>query len=294
MSINSNITALIIVAQPEILSQYLSLTLGFILPISGTIGNIFNIYVFLTANQYKQNPCSQYMLAGSLFDLLFLLVGLVTRIFGQSFSMDFTLTNLIWCKIRSSLLDIISFCSFTCVCLQSMDIFFITSRSAVVRKRSNIKIARYLLIVFVFFWIFHEIPSFIFQSLIFTNGSPSCTKTNEIYVLYHTYGATLVLSIFVPIGIISFFTYHIYQHLHSVNLGEQHFLTVFGKQITRMTLLQIGVVLLFQFPYGVATAYFIATTNLVKSPERQLQDKLTQTFFNIYVYGLYVVRNIEF
>ncbi len=58
-----------------------------------------------------------------------------------------------------------------------------------------------------------------------------------------------------------------------------------------MALFQIGIVLLFQFPFGVATAYFTGTTNLIKSPDRQVQDKLTQTFFNIYVYGLYAVRN---
>jgi hypothetical protein len=91
--------------------------------------------------------------------------------------------------------------------------------------------------------------------------------------------------------VISFFAFHIYQHLRSVTLGERHVIPVFSKQMTRMALLQIGVVLLFQFPYGVATAYFTGTTNLAKNPDRRLQDKLTQTFFNVYVYGLYAVRN---
>ncbi|CAM4819490.1 unnamed protein product [Rotaria magnacalcarata] len=54
-----------------------------------------------------------------------------------------------------------------------------------------------------------------------------------------------------------------------------------------MALFQIIIVLIFQYPYDIATAYFIDTTNLVKSTIRQQQDKLTQTFFNIYVYGLY-------
>jgi len=61
--------------------------------------------------------------------------------------------------------------------------------------------------------------------------------------------------------------------------------------MTRMALFQIGIVLLFQFPFGVATAYFAGTASLVKSLNRQLQDKLTQTFFNICVYSLYALRN---
>lgn len=291
MSTNNSITPQSINAQAQILSQNLSRSLGFILLICGTIGDCFNILVFLTVGHYKQNSCSQYMLVGSFFDLLFLLIGLITRTFSQGFGMDFTLTNAVWCKMRSSLLDILSFSSFTCVCLQSMDVYFITSRSAVMRQRSNIKTARYLLIGFVLFWIAHEIPSFVFQNLIFTNGSPSCTNTNAIYTSYHTYGATLVLSICGPITVISFFAYHIYLHLHSMTAGDQHILTTVGRQMTKMSLYRISMFLLFQFPFGVATAYFTATTNLVKSPERQLQDKLTQAFFNIYVYGIYSVRN---
>ncbi len=291
MSSNSSTTVQSINVQAQILSQYLSLTLGFILFICGTVGDCLNILVFLTVGQYKHNACALYMLAGSLVDLLFLLIGLTTRILGQGFNKDFTLTNPVWCKMRSSLLDILSLCSFTCVCLQSIDVFFITSRSVAMRQRSNIKLARRLLFGFVLLWIAHEIPSFVFQNLIFTNGIPTCADTSAIYASYHTYGATLVLTICVPITVISFFAFRIYKHLHSLRLRDHRFLSAIARQMTRMALFQIGIVLLFQFPYGVATAYFTGTTNLAKSPDRQLQDKLTQTFFNVYVYGLYAVRN---
>ncbi len=291
MASNSSTSVQSISAQTQILSQYLSLTLGFIILTSGIMGNCLNILVFLTVEQYKQNACSLYMLAGSLVDLLFLLIGLTTRILSQGFNRDFTLINPIWCKMRSSLLDILSLCSFTCVCLQSIDIFFVTSRSVIMRQRSNIKIARCLLIGFMFLWITHEIPSFIFQNLIYTNGTPTCATTNPIYVLYHTYAQTLLLTICVPISLISFFAFRIYKHLRSLTGRDHQFLSASAKQMTRMALFQIAIVLLFQFPYGIATAYFTGTTNLPKSHDRQLQDKLTQTFFNVYVYGLYAVRN---
>jgi hypothetical protein len=288
---SDNITASTINIQSQRLSQYLSLTVGFALLISGIIGNCLNIFIFLTFGNYKRSACSQYMLAGSVFDLLFLLIGLITRILSQGFNIDFTLTNRVWCKLRSSLLDILSLCSFTCLCLQSTDIFFITSRSITMRQRSNVRISRYLLIGFVFLWIVHETPSLVFQDLIFTNGSPTCLVINAIYVLYHTYVSTLVLTICVPIAVIGFFGFRIYQHIRLLSPGERHFIPAFSRQVTRMALCQIAIVLVFQCPFGVATAYFLATTNLVKSPYRQLEDKLTQTFFNVYVYGLYAVRN---
>ena len=291
MSSNSTITGLSINVQTQILSQYLSLTVGFVLLIFGVVGDCLNIFIFLTVDQYKQNACSLYMLAGSFVDLLFLLVGLTTRILNQGFNKDLTLFSPVWCKMRSSLLDILSLCSFTFVCLQSMDIFFATSRSVSMRQRSNIKRARYLSIGFPLVWIAVEIPSFIFLNLIYTNGVPSCVTTNPIYVLYHTYGANFGLTICIPICMISFFAFRIYKHLRSL-VGRNHqFLSAPTRQMSRMALYQIGIVLLFQFPFGVVTAYSTATANLPKSQERQLQDKLTLAFFNVYVYGLYSVRN---
>jgi len=291
MASNSNTTRQSISVERQILSQYLILTLGFIIFISGIIGNFLNILVFLTVGQYKNNACALYMLAGSSFNLLFLLIGLSTQILDQGFNKDFTLTNPVWCKMRSSLLGIISLCTFTCICLQSIDIFFITSRSVTMRQRSNIKIARCLLIGFVLLWIAHEIPSFVFQNLIFTNGIPTCLDTSAIYTSYHTYGTTLVLTICVPITVMSFFAFRIYKHIHSLTARNHQFLSALARQMTRMALFRIGTVLLFQFPYGVATAYFVGSRNLVKSPDRQLQDKLAQTFFNVYGYGVYAVRN---
>ena len=277
--------------QPEVLSQYLSLTLGLIILICGIIGNCLIILIFLTFDNYKHNACSLYMFVGSLFDLLFLLIGLTTRTLSQGFNMDFTLINRVWCKFRSSLLDIISLCSFTCLCLQSIDVFFYTSRSASMRQRSNIKTARYLPIGFVLLWIVHEIPSFIYQDLILVNVTSMCLTTNAIYVSYHTYITTLFMSICVPITLISYFAFRIYRQLTLMNAGERRLIPGFSRQRTKMALFQIASVLIFQFPFGVATAYFVSTTNLAKSPDRQLRDKLTQTFFNVYVYGLYAVRN---
>jgi len=89
----------------------------------------------------------------------------------------------------------------------------------------------------------------------------------------------------------SFFAFRIYKHLQSLTARNQRFLSALARQMTTMALFQIGTVLLFQFPYGVATAYFTGSTNLVKSLDRQLQDNLTQAFFDLYVYGLYAVRN---
>ncbi|UJR24088.1 hypothetical protein I4U23_027055 [Adineta vaga] len=272
-----------VVLRPEILSQYLSLSLGFIILLSGLIGNILIIIIFISYDKYQTNVCSYYMLMKTIFNLLFLLIGLITRILAYGFYFDLTLTNRFWCKCRSSLLDIISFYSLTCLCLQSIDIYFSTSQFILIRQRSNMKNARYLLIIFIIFWIIHEIPSFIYQDLISYNEIHSCQKLNFIYEYYHSYGATLFLSICLPIMIIIYFLIRIFQQLKSLNIREENFLSKFSKQIMKMSLVDISIVLLFQFPFGIVTAYFTTTKTLMKSSEQ----KLIQTFFNLYVYGLY-------
>lgn len=101
-----------------------------------------------------------------------------------------------------------------------------------------------------------------------------------------------MLSVCVPTVVIAFCAGCIYHRLHSMSSGEQRSMTVLAKQMARMSLFQLVIVLVFQFPYGVATAYSVGTSTIPKTADRQIQDKLSQAFFELYVYGLYTVSNI--
>lgn len=185
----------------------------------------------------------------------------------------------------------VSLSLFTCICLQSIDAFFGTSRSVVLRQKSSIKIARFLLFLVGLIWAVHEISTLVFQDYITNGSTSSCIITNAIYAFYRCYFVVPVLTIVIPISMMSAFGFYIYRNLHIQALHENHMLSNFTKQLTKMVLLQIASVLIFQVPYGFFTVYSLATTSVVKDAYRQGQERLTSTFFSIYVYGLYTVKD---
>jgi hypothetical protein len=222
------------------------------------------------------------MLAKSVFDLNAIIVGLIGHIIIQGFRSN-SLTSENWCKFRIPLLYINSLCSFTCLCLQSIDSYMSSSRNANIRRRSTIVNARYLVIGFIFVWICNECPYYFMSP---ANIVPNwrCQTTNTVYAQYRSYFTILVLSIIVPIVIISLFGYLTYRNLHTLDINERHRLSALTKQTTKMALYEIGIVLLFECPYGIAQLYFISSSTVVKSIYQQTQEQFANVFFFIYAY----------
>ncbi|CAF1179757.1 unnamed protein product [Adineta steineri] len=162
MSSNNNTSITLAILQLQTAFRYLSFILGFILLIGGVLGNILNIIAFIKVGNYKNNACSLDMFVRAFIDLYALLAGLATRILATGFQIDFTLMNRIWCKTRVGFLDINSQSTYTLICLQAIGAFMCSSPSVVLRQKSTIQIARYLIVGTLCFWFIHEIPYFIF------------------------------------------------------------------------------------------------------------------------------------
>lgn len=270
-----------------LLSQQLNIALGFGILISGFFGNLLNIILFLNLGSFKTNPCSFYILIKSFFDLIALIIGVGTRILNQGFRIDFTASNQVWCKVRIPILDIATLCSFSCLCFQSLDSFFATSRSVSLRRKSNIKLAQYLLIIFLCVWILLDVPYFFLQDLLFNvrSGTFVCITTNETYVLFRNYFIVVGLYLVIPVIVISVFGFLTYWQLRKLTLHERRALSAFTRQTTRMVLFQILSVLIFVTPNALTTIYFVATASVSKSAYRLAQENVIQVVFNIYGYG---------
>ncbi|CAF1061167.1 unnamed protein product [Adineta steineri] len=279
--------------QLQLTSQYLSIVLGLIILISGIVGNFLNIVIFFILGNYRRNACSFYMLSGSIMDTIFVVVGLITRTLSQGFLIDFTIQNKVWCKLRSYILTTSSLCSFTCICLQSIDAYFVSSRSQIWRQKSNIRTARYLVIGFICLWLCHESPYLYFQDLIVnSNGTlPTCVNTNLIYSQYRAYFLSLGLTVIIPLIIIILFGFLTYRQLQSLDIQERRSLSSLTTQMIQMVLAQIITVFLFQGSYAITQAYFLATTYSIKSATTKAQEQVVNTFFSIYVYNIYAVSN---
>lgn len=278
----------------NLLSQQLTVILGSIILISGIFGNLLNIFLFLSLGSVKNNACSFYIFIKSLFDLVTLIIGVSTRILTQGFRIDFTLSNRLWCKFRISLLDITTLCSFSCLCFQSIDTFLSSSRSVLWRRKSNIKVARYLVLLFLCIWILLNIPYFLFQELIFnaSTGTYRCVTTNGIYALFRSYVILVGFYFIIPIIIVSVFGFLTYRQLQRLTIQQRRSLSALTKQMVQMVLFQIITVLVFIAPHAIATIYFIATAAVNKSPFRLAVENVIQVVFNMYGYGALSVGKV--
>ncbi|CAF4129643.1 unnamed protein product [Adineta steineri] len=254
MSSNNNTSITLAIIQLQSAFRYPTLILGFILLISGVLGNILNILVFMKVRNYKNNACSLYMFVRTFIDLYILLAGLTTRILTTGFQIDFTLMNRIWCKIRLGLSNINSESTYTLICLQAIDAFMCSSPSVVVRQKSNIRIARYLAIGTLCFWSIHEIPYFIFQDLII-------------------------------VGVVSIFGFLTVGHMKTISVTRT--LSSLTRQTISMALFQIVAVLVFNGPNAAWLIYSAVTTNVVKDTYRRAVEQLIASFAATYSYGPY-------
>lgn len=66
------------IAQLQLISQYVSTTVGFIILSFGVVGNLINILTLITLGNFKHNASSLYILAKSFFDLNALFIGVFT------------------------------------------------------------------------------------------------------------------------------------------------------------------------------------------------------------------------
>ncbi|CAF0910159.1 unnamed protein product [Adineta steineri] len=283
MSSNNNTSITLAILQLQSAFRYPSLILGFILLIGGVLGNILNIIVFIKVGNYKKNACSLYMFIRTFLDLNVLLAGLTTRILSAGFQIDFTLMNRIWCKTRLGFIDINSESTFTLICLQAIDAFICSSPSVVVRQKSNIRIARYLIVSTLCFWSIHEIPYFLFQDLVIVGGTPMCITTNGIYAQYRSYFAALCIVTIIPIIVISIFGFLTVRHMKAI--GVTRLLSSLTRQTVSMALFQILAVLMFNGPYSAWQIYSVITANVVKDTYRRAVEQLINSFAATYDYG---------
>jgi hypothetical protein len=214
---SSNSTTAPAILDLQLVTQYLAIPVGFGLVIGGSVGNLVNIVVLFTLGNWKHNACSLYMLAKSLTDLFLLFVGLFmqTLIFG--FKTDLTTKSGVWCKLRPFLVNTGFLGSLTLICLQSIDAFFCSSRSAVLRQKSNVRTARNLIIGSLLVCTLHGTPYFFLQDLVNRAGTIVCTGSSSIYAQYNLYFVTLCLDVAIPVTVISVFGYLTYRnilHLH--------------------------------------------------------------------------------
>ncbi|CAF1316528.1 unnamed protein product [Adineta ricciae] len=184
----------------------------------------------------------------------FILVNLTVRIISVGYGYDLTRTSVVWCKVRQYLLLILGLISFMLSCLAVIDQFLATSRNANLRRVSNISWSHRIVCVVLIVCCLYGIPA-----LVFVDISPNlkiCVIANANYAIYisvHVLSFTCIIPVLVTV----IFGYLTYRSIHSTRvLVEQQV----DRQLVRMVLSEVAIIVVSITPYGVNTVYSLITS----------------------------------
>ncbi|CAF0830148.1 unnamed protein product [Adineta steineri] len=250
----------------------------------GVFGNSMNILVFSSVRTYRTNPCSFYFLIGSIFDNLYLLINLTTRLVSTISGVDSTTTSLIWCKIRQFCIVTPSVITLSCSSLATIDQFLVTSKHARLRRFSNIKSAHWIVFIVIIFWCLHGIPCLVTSNIVGDDSNKDCTITNATYSVYIPIFVFLFLCI-IPMFIMILFGCLAYRNIQqTTHLAEQHV----DRQLMRMVLTQVVLVVVSNTPFGAVTAYGLITAGINKDLNRQLKEYFAISILILISYSYYI------
>lgn len=251
----------------------------------GTIGNIFNLIVFLSLKTFRDNSCAFYLAIMSIVDIGQLITGLLTRIAITGFEHDLTLSSLFYCKFRIYFYQLCAGASVCCMCSAAINQFLATSVNPRWQQWSKVTL-NYGVVTGIFvFWLLHGIPFLIYVNIIQIFGGLSCTFSNDVLNQYFVYCFTLLLVGLIPMFINGTFAFLAYQNLKHV---ERRALPVahleLDKQLTSIVVIQFIYHTIATLPYLIVTI-LTSDTNLNQDPTTaaRLQIALSVSMFLLYM-----------
>ena len=265
------------------IGQQFTIYVGFIFLFAGLFGNSMNIFIFSSVQTYQKTPCSFYFLIGSIFNNLYILINLTSRIISVGYGIDLTSISVIWCKARQFFIITLSVITFTCSCLAAIDQFLVISRNVYLRQCSNIKWAHRIIFILIIFWFLHEIPCLVFFDII--PIVKTCTFTNNTYNIYISIFVFVFLCAIPMIVMIGFGCLAYRNICQTMHLAEQHV----DRQSIKMTLIQVILVIISNAPFGTFVAYGLITASVSKDINRQMKEYLAVTILSLLNYSYYVV-----
>jgi hypothetical protein len=265
------------------IGQQISIYGGLFILLIGIVGNGMNIYVFASVRIYRTTPCSFYFLVGSIYNIVYILINVTSRIISVGYGINVVSIATIWCKVRQFCLITLSLITLSCSCLATIDQYLATSQSVHLRRWSNIKWAHRIVSAVMIFWIIHGIPCLVFYTILPNNNQ--CMSINAVYAAYIPICIIILISA-VPVMIMTIFGYLAYRNIRqTIVLAELQA----DRQLTRMTLIQIVLVIICIIPAGIYSAYALITAGNVKDSNRLIKENFVLTIVSLVAYFYYAV-----
>ena len=246
----------------------------------GNFGNLLIIAVFAQPGQRK-NPCSLYLLAMTICNLICLDVGIIPIIFSLD-HVDISTEYLAACKIQFYIRHAAFQMMRTYKVLACIDRFALSSMQAKIRSFSQYKMALLLIIIGAIFWALAVI--FFAYARTIQNGSCNIFDAlySTIYTIYY-----LIFAGLLPPTLILVFSILVMRNLKQMRSRIQPTLeTTVGagkttlrkrdRDLMKMVLVEVMIYVLSTLPFSIYLVYQLITSGYVKTKDR----KNIETFIN--------------
>lgn len=269
MSANSTTTGSLSV--PSIIVLTISIT-SFV---PGAIGLVFNVLVF-TRPTLRREPCANYFLAATCFDLFIVFVVLPVRVFSNGFGMDLGNTNRGICKLESFTFNAARSTSCSLIASACIDRYLHSSSNIRIRRLSSVKTARVAIgitIITIFlayshYLIFYDVNYSTNQlgNIVSYCSSLSNTYNNFVgffHMTFYSLSPSFVMLLFGSLTINQI-----------RRRGQRQLLPVINEknrvgrrtdiQLLRMLAAQVLVIIISTLPFSILRLYILLITNVSK------------------------------
>jgi hypothetical protein len=259
----------------------LNIIIGLLLFTFGIIGNFLSIFI-LTRRTFRNAPSVRYLMASSTANFIQLAQTLLPRILSDGFGIPIVKSNTQYCQARSIVAATATLCSLSYPCWASFDQFACTSQNAATRHNWTSKRFVYRAIFStIIFWLIFYLPTNIATQAV----GESCIGTNTIITYIYGFGVTpLAYSVF-PIVAICYFNIGIVRNLRASRVtGLVQLNDRLARQVRRMLLPQLILLIISGIPFSIQTIYSLVTASIQKDPVRSAIENLILTIVRLLFY----------
>jgi len=256
--------------------------------IAGILGGVLNIITFVSLRTFRESSCAFYLTVMSLFNIIQLCTGLLTRILTSLSNGDGTEISLFYCKFRPWAFQVAIGGSLTCLCLATIDQYCATGSHIRWQQFCRIKIAYRLVVGTTIIWMLHGIVYLVYfvHAKSTSTNQTTCTIVDYNFTQYRIYVIVLTLLGILPVSIAVCFGLLAFRNIQQLTHRTRPIVRLeLDKQLTVMVLAQVTMNVSTYFPYNTinsfATMTFIGSYPTI---QRVLQFISTVAFVVYYIY----------
>ena len=172
---------------------------GPILMIFGTVSSVLSLAVF-TKKNLRKNPCSIYFIAYNVSNFFLIYTSVILSTLAYGYNIDPTSYSLAFCRIRFYTMYLLDILSPSYLILASVDRVLLTSRNALTRQRSTLRLAYISITSITLFWLLgHSHILFLLNIIQFAPGVNACYFQSGIYNILMSYYSSIIKGIVVPL-----------------------------------------------------------------------------------------------